>query len=176
MAEQDPVPPASVPGATLDEMRELESGQRCLPALIRCAPGPKRPGKYRSVYDAQQQFMLPGKLVANEHTHPRTGEGADVEVAEAFAGCGATYDFFAQIFGRRSIDDRDMPLVSTVHYGTRFGNAVWDGRQMIYGDGDGILIKRFTSPLEVIPSRSSRASRSPSPASCSASSAAFSES
>jgi hypothetical protein len=32
-----------------------------------------------------------------------------------------------------------MPLVSTVHYGSQFENAFWNGRQMVYGHADGLL-------------------------------------
>src|SRR5436305_5152026 len=43
-----------------------------------------------------------------------------------------------------------MRLDSTVHSGIRLANAMWNGRQMIYGDGDGKLFNRFTSSLDVI--------------------------
>ena len=32
-----------------------------------------------------------------------------------------------------------------MHYSTRYNNAFWNGRQMVFGDGDGRLFKRFTS-------------------------------
>src|SRR5947208_915089 len=32
----------------------------------------------------------------------------------------------------------------------RFDNAMWNGRQMVYGDGDGRLFRRFTASLDVI--------------------------
>lgn len=43
-----------------------------------------------------------------------------------------------------------MRLDSTVNYGTRFENAMWNGRQMVYGDGDGRIFNRFTASLDVI--------------------------
>jgi Zn-dependent metalloprotease len=91
----------------------------------------KRARKGRHVYDAHQQFELPGQLVRGED-QPRTTE---VDVDEAWDGSGATYEFFKCVFGRRSIDGHGMPIDSTVHYGTRFDNAMWNGRQMVYGDG-----------------------------------------
>ncbi|HEY4642757.1 MAG TPA: M4 family metallopeptidase [Thermoanaerobaculia bacterium] len=75
---------------------------------------------------------------------------ADVEVAEAYDGSGTTFDFYAQIFSRNSIDGRGMRVDSTVHYGTRFDNAMWNGHQMVHGDGDGLLFNRFTAALDVI--------------------------
>jgi Zn-dependent metalloprotease len=104
------------------------------------------PRKRRNVYDAHNRRRLPGQLVMSDH-RSRSG---DVEVNEAFDGSGDTYDFFEELFARKSIDDAGGRIESTVHYGMRFDNAFWNGRQMIYGDGDGILFTRFTIALEVI--------------------------
>jgi Zn-dependent metalloprotease len=52
---------------------------------------------------------------------------SDVEAIEAFDGSGATYDFYARVFLRNSIDDKGMPLISTIHYGTKFDNAMGGG-------------------------------------------------
>ena len=98
------------------------------------------------MYDAQHTFRLPGKLTMSEHK-PRS---SDVEVTEAYDGSGATYDFFANVFRRASIDDRGMRLDSTVHYGTHFENALWNGRQMVYGHADGRIFTRFTASVDVI--------------------------
>jgi Zn-dependent metalloprotease len=54
------------------------------------------------------------------------------------------------VHGRSSIDDRGMRLDSTVHFDEGFNNAHWNGRQMIYGDGDGKYFRRFTSALDVV--------------------------
>jgi Zn-dependent metalloprotease len=43
-----------------------------------------------------------------------------------------------------------MGLDSSVHYGREFDNAFWDGRQMVYGDGDGTIFGRFTKCIEII--------------------------
>jgi len=75
---------------------------------------------------------------------------ADVEVAEAYDGAGTTFDFYAQVFGRQSIDNRGMRIDSTVHYGSRFDNALWNGREIVYGDGDGRIFLRFTGSVDVI--------------------------
>jgi Zn-dependent metalloprotease len=54
------------------------------------------------------------------------------------------------VYGRSSIDDRGLRIDSTVHFGDGFSNAHWNGRQMIYGDGDGKYFRRFTSAIDVI--------------------------
>ena len=102
--------------------------------------------KHRAVYDALFSERLPGKLVRSEGDPPT----ADVAVNEAYDGAGVTYDLYREAYGRNSIDGRGMRLDSTVHYGHKFDNAFWDGRQMVYGDGDGTIFQRFTKCLDVI--------------------------
>lgn len=102
--------------------------------------------KRRTVYDARHGYDLPGRLVRSEG-NPRSKDPA---VNEAYDGCGATYDFFSKVFDRNSIDGRGLRLESTVHYGRDYDNAFWDGRQIVFGDGDGEVFGRFTRALDVI--------------------------
>jgi Zn-dependent metalloprotease len=135
--------------ATLEHMRELATGNAVASLIGRPAVAAAKaqpPRKRRHVYDAKHQSVLPGKLVMSEHK-PR---GTDVEATEAYDGSGTTYEFFAKVFGRNSIDGNGLRLDSTVHYGTRFENAIWNGRQMVYGDGDGRIFKRFTASIDVV--------------------------
>ncbi len=104
--------------------------------------------KQRTIYTANNMQQLPGSVVATEKNPPATS--ADVAVREAFDGLGATWDFYFDVFDRHSIDDEGMPLDATVHYGNRYNNAFWSGRQMVFGDGDGRLFNRFTIALDVI--------------------------
>jgi Zn-dependent metalloprotease len=84
------------------------------------------------IYDAQHAQRLPGRLVRSEGD-PATGDAA---VDEAYDGLGATFDLYLEEYGRCSLDDRDMPLIGTVHYGRSYDNAFFDGQQMVFGDGD----------------------------------------
>jgi len=129
---------------TLDQMHNLEA-QPDRALLQAVSSDPPRLRKRRNIYDARQQWQLPGKLVMSDHKR-----STDVHVVEAWQGTGATYDFFAVIFKRHSIDDRGLRLDATVHYGDRFVNATWNGRQIVLGDGDGLIFNRFTSSLDVI--------------------------
>jgi len=119
-------------------------GQRDIAGLlpILTPAGQKR----RTVYDAENGTDLPGKLVRGEGDAPTD----DIAVNEAYDGAGSTYDFYFEVFGRNSIDDRGMRLDSTVHYDVQYDNAFWDGSQMVYGDGDGEIFQRFTKSIDVI--------------------------
>ena len=114
------------------------------------APSPaaaKRQGLRRQVFDCKGTTDLPGDLSRSE-TDPKSNR--DKAVNEAFDNAGTTWDFYNQIFGRESVDDHGKTLVSSVHYGQQYDNAFWDGRQMVYGDGDGVIFQRFTAALDVI--------------------------
>lgn len=105
-----------------------------------------RPLKRRAVYDARHGRRLPGILARREGEAPSDDRAVD----EAYDGAGKTYDFFHTVMGRNSIDNRGMRLDSTVHFGDRYANAQWNGRRMIYGDGDRYFFHRFTRSLDVI--------------------------
>ena len=102
--------------------------------------------EHRTIYDLAHGTSLPGKLVRDEGD-PKS---KDVCVNEAYDYSGATWDFYNQVFDRNSVDDRGMRLDSSVHYSTQFDNAFWNGAQMVYGDGDGVIFQRFTKCLDVI--------------------------
>ncbi|AUY52402.1 M4 family metallopeptidase [Streptomyces sp. CB01881] len=100
----------------------------------------------RTVYDARNQDAIPGTKVHSENDRP----SEDPAVNRAHAGLGATFDFYLKAYGRRSIDDSGLPLDATVHYDDQYGNAFWNGRQMVFGDGLGDLLLDLTVPLDVI--------------------------
>jgi len=103
--------------------------------------------KQRTISNAGNTESLPGALVRGEG-QPATGDPA---VNEAYDGLGATYDLFWDSYRRDSIDDDGLPLDATVHFGANFVNAFWDGRRMVFGDGDPQLgFQRFTIALDII--------------------------
>lgn len=83
----------------------------------------------REVYDAKGKEVLPGDKARFE------GEKAtgDEEVDNAYDYTGFIREFYKKEYGRDSIDDKGMKLVSTVNYGDNYENAFWDGSQMTYG-------------------------------------------
>lgn len=100
----------------------------------------------RTIYSAGNTETLPGSPVRRE------GEpgGADAAVNEAYDGLGHTHAFYRKAFERASIDDRNLALDATVHFGSKYDNAFWDGQRMVFGDGDGMVFTRMTASLSVI--------------------------
>ncbi|MEU8763956.1 M4 family metallopeptidase [Streptomyces sp. NPDC048659] len=103
-------------------------------------------GARRTIYDAHHGTRLPGDRVRGEGEAPVD----DATANRAYAGLGATYDLFKNVYGRESIDGAGLPLVASVHYDEKYDNAFWDGEQMVFGDGDGELFLDFTLPVDVI--------------------------
>ncbi|RZU51898.1 thermolysin metallopeptidase-like protein [Krasilnikovia cinnamomea] len=101
---------------------------------------------HRRVYDAGNTTSLPGTLVRGEGDPA----SADVSVNEVYDGFSTTLDLYNQVYSRNSIDDAGLDLIGTVHYSTDFNNAMWDGGQAIFGDGDGDIFNRFTIAVDVI--------------------------
>ena len=102
--------------------------------------------KNRIIYSAENRYRLPGVRVRSEGQAPTNDSAVD----EAYDGLGATFDLYAEVYGRNSIDDNGMDMVGTVHFGRNFGNALWNGRQMIFGDGDGEVFNRMTVAIDVM--------------------------
>jgi Thermolysin metallopeptidase, alpha-helical domain/Thermolysin metallopeptidase, catalytic domain len=100
----------------------------------------------RVVHTAANTETLPGE-VARTDGDPATGDPA---VDEAFDSSGQVLDLFAAQFGRRSMDGQSSPVSITVHFGVDYDNAFWDGTQLVFGDGDGVIFDRFTEPMDVM--------------------------
>jgi Zn-dependent metalloprotease len=123
---------------------------RTRPAAIRQAPqedqqAPAAGSPEREVYDAENGTELPGRQVRTEGEQPVQ----DAAVNEAYDGTGATWKMFKECFGRDSVDNAGLPLISSVHYDRDYANAFWDGAQMVFGDGDGVIFKGFTTSIDV---------------------------
>jgi Zn-dependent metalloprotease len=104
------------------------------------------PQKQRLIYDTQQSQSLPGNLVRSE------GAAAvqDPAVNQAYDGLGFTFDFYYAAYQRNSIDNAGLTLKATVHYNKNYDNAFWNGQEMIFGDGDGVIFNGFTSSVDVV--------------------------
>jgi Zn-dependent metalloprotease len=110
---------------------------------------------FRRVHDANNTFNLPGNLARHEHSATVPDPPA---VDEAFLAMGATFQFFHQLFSRNSLDDAGMPLIASVRVAWQrpggqiepMCQALWDGDQALFGEGDGTVFQRFTRSIDVV--------------------------
>ncbi|MFI1863871.1 M4 family metallopeptidase [Streptomyces jumonjinensis] len=100
----------------------------------------------RTIYDCENRTRLPGRKVRGEGDAP----GQDATVNRVYAGLGATFELLLKTYGRSSLDGEGLPLIASVHYDREYGNAFWDGQQMVFGDGDGEIFLDFSIPVDVI--------------------------
>ena len=116
--------------------------------MMAAIPSPAQ-RKHRIVYDLKNKGMddLPGTLMREEG---KPWKKKDKAAEEAYRHAGYVYDFYKKFFNRNSLDDNGMSLISSVHLRRKHNNAYWNGEQMVYGDGDGRRLIRFTKALDVV--------------------------
>ncbi|MCW2924791.1 MAG: hypothetical protein JWM98_2195 [Thermoleophilia bacterium] len=102
-----------------------------------------------STYDAKQSTSPKGGLgdLVRKDDQAATGDKA---VDAAHDNAKIVVDFYKQVLGRNSIDDKGMEIKSVVHYGRAYNNAYWDGSKMTYGDGDGKFFAPLSQGLDVV--------------------------
>ncbi|MFQ5342326.1 MAG: M4 family metallopeptidase [Anaerolineae bacterium] len=90
-------------------------------------------GRDRLTYTANHTQTLPGTLWLTE-AGPVPGQSPDADGLNAHQFAGDTYDYYSAVHGRDSYDNNGATLIASVHYGTNYQNAFWNGAQMVYGD------------------------------------------
>ncbi len=97
-----------------------------------------------TVANCNHSQTLPGTPISTP------GSSTDLTIKRAYDETKAVAQFYKNVFGRNSIDNAGMTLGSSVHYGTNYNNAFWNGMRMAYGDGDGNIFIDFTQSTDVI--------------------------
>ncbi|KAI1041264.1 hypothetical protein LB505_002560 [Fusarium chuoi] len=83
---------------------------------------------YRAVYDIHEssnEGKLPGDLIRDNGKKEAgsTKPSSDKAVNEAFDNVGLVLGFYKKFFQWLSIDNKDMDVISTVHFGKQYENA-----------------------------------------------------
>ncbi|KAI1387193.1 Metalloprotease [Hypoxylon trugodes] len=130
------------------QAREETSDQKA--AVAAKQPSDTTEKTYRAVYDAKHdsdEANLPGKVIRVEGQKASKDESAN----EAYDNAGHVLSFYYDIFNWKSIDNNNMHVISSVHFGRNYENAFWDpeAAQMVYGDGHNFLTN-FTGAVDVI--------------------------
>ncbi|WP_064092949.1 M4 family metallopeptidase [Rossellomorea aquimaris] len=97
---------------------------------------------------ASNGSSLPGYYTVDSgNTWYAYSQAAEVD-AHAYAG--KVYDYYKNTHNRNSYDNNGATIRSTVHYGSNYNNAFWNGSQMVYGDGDGSTFTSLSGALDVV--------------------------
>ncbi|MGN7415355.1 M4 family metallopeptidase [Paenibacillus sp. SAF-068] len=96
-------------------------------------------------YTANNGSSLPGTLLTDSDNVWTDRAGVD-----AHAHAAATYDFYKNKFNRNGINGNGLLIRSTVHYGSNYNNAFWNGAQIVFGDGDGTTFRSLSGDLDVV--------------------------
>ncbi|MGE8203182.1 M4 family metallopeptidase [Heyndrickxia sp. NPDC080065] len=105
-----------------------------------------------TTYDFKNEFdsrtnPLPGVLFTKKNNS--WNDDYDRAAVDAHYNSEKVYHYYLDQHGRNSLDGNGMEIKSTVHYGSNYNNAFWDGRQMTYGDGDGQFMISLSAGLDV---------------------------
>ena len=76
---------------------------------------------------------------ADNHWGTGLNTNRQTAAVDAHYGAATTWDYYKTQHGRNGIFNDGKGVPSRVHYGTNYVNAFWDGKQMTYGDGDGVV-------------------------------------
>lgn len=96
----------------------------------------------------KMQYFLPGLMMYSEKNEFSDEKYKPAVDAHKYAE--HVYDYYHDKFGRNSIDDKGMDIISSVHYGNNYVNAFWFYDQMTYGDGDGYTSLGLSGALDVV--------------------------
>jgi thermolysin len=110
-------------------------------------------------------FLQTGTVFFSDVATSATNTWTDGAVVDAHVYEGWTYDYFFKRFGRRSIDDQDLELISLVHplarasaasyppdiVGQWINNAAYLGDGfLLFGDGDGRVFDYLAGGFDVV--------------------------
>jgi Zn-dependent metalloprotease len=102
-------------------------------------------------YSARDKTRLPGSEVHSKDPNDWDSDGAASGAAvDAHAYAGLAWDYFANVHGRAGWKGDSVGPHVTVHYGDRFANAFFNGRQLVFGDGDGQTLAPLAGALDVV--------------------------
>lgn len=102
-------------------------------------------------YSAGGRTRLPGTAVRSKDPSHWDEDGDRPGAAvDAHAYVAATWDYFAKVHGRAGWDGKGKGVHATVHFGRYYNNAFFDGKQLVFGDGDGTNFAPLAGSRDVV--------------------------
>ena len=78
-----------------------------------------------------------------------TGDAAGAAV-DAHANVAKAWDYYLKVHGRAGWDGKGTGPHATVHFGSQYDNAFFNGKQLVFGDGDGDAFSPLSAALDVV--------------------------
>jgi Zn-dependent metalloprotease len=104
-----------------------------------------------TTYDMRDRAKLPGRAVESAVADTwDTDEPAAGAAVDAHANVATTWSFFAGRYGREGFDGKGTAVRASVHFGGRFAGAFFDGKHLVFGDGDGRTFLPASAALDVV--------------------------
>jgi Zn-dependent metalloprotease len=99
----------------------------------------------RLVFDSQHTM--------NQRLHLLRNEGGaavgDASANKAYDNAGIVREYYKTKLNWFSVDNLGMNLIMNIHFDNQYNNAFWDGDEMTFGDGDGVIFTNFVNSLDV---------------------------
>ncbi|EOO60738.1 hypothetical protein IKE_05938 [Bacillus cereus VD196] len=105
-------------------------------------------GKGILTYDAKNQWIFPNVIWSS--LNRTLYSDYDGPAVDAHYYSGVVYDFYRGYFNRNSYDNKGGAIRSIVHFGQNYNNALWNGTQMVYGDGNGQRYKPLSGAIDIV--------------------------
>lgn len=99
----------------------------------------------RFVYNLKNRRILRKNLTRSEGQAPVT----DSVINAVYDNAGFIREFYKTQLNWLSYNNANGALHLNVHYSSKYNNAFWDGDEMVFGDGDGIIFTSFGNSLDV---------------------------
>ena len=123
-----------------------EARSKKIDALNAASAAPEVLGaSLRKVYDCKNRRLLRKNLVRSEGQAPV----ADQVVNAVYDNTGIVREFYKTQYNWISFDNNGGTLHLNVHYLSNYNNAGWDGDEMVFGDGDGVIFVNLGNSLDV---------------------------
>lgn len=141
-----------IPDDILDKLPEQDKADIDLDIFLRenrqfllAHPELKKPRRkvshkeIRNLYDSKNQYGFTTKPIATDEQIHSSKESK----YPALQLANKTYDFFHNQFDLESFDNNNAPIDVHINFGSKYNNAFWDGKRMVFGNGDGTYFNTF---------------------------------
>lgn len=99
----------------------------------------------RKVYDCNYRTRLRSGLAITEGG----SYTSDDVLNKVYDNAGFIREFYKTYMNWVSYDNAGSDLHLNCHYSRNYNNAFWDGDDMVFGDGDGVIFTNFGNSLDV---------------------------